>query len=121
MTTTVFVYGTLRSGGSQNHRMGSAKLLGPAWTLGALFRIDWYPGLVPDPAGSPVRGDLYEVDDATLSALDEFEGPEYRRESLPVRLADGSSTTADLWVWYGPTAPERLLVCGDWLATCGGE
>ena len=117
MKTTVFVYGTLRPGGSQNHRMAAARLLGPAWLHGALFQIDWYPGLVPDPAGSRVRGDLYEVDDATLCDLDAFEGSEYRRETLPVWLPDGTGTQADAWVWLGATPAERLLPDGDWLAS----
>ena len=116
MKTTVFVYGTLRPGGSQNHRMAAARLLGPAWVRGALYRIDWYPGLLPDSAGAPVRGDLYEVDEVTLRALDAFEGPEYRRETLPVSLPDGSKTAADAWVWLGVTPAERLLPDGDWLA-----
>ncbi len=51
----VFVYGTLRQGASNHFRLEGATTLGEAWVLGQLYRIDWYPGLLLDDDGIPVK------------------------------------------------------------------
>lgn len=123
-TLPVFVYGTLRQGGSHAHRMAGARWLGPAVVCGRLFRIAWYPGLRLDPAAGPVRGELWQVDDGHLAALDEFEGcapgncagGEFRRVRAAVRPASGGVQTAWVWEWIGTTAGLEELPGGDWLA-----
>ena len=69
----IFVYGTLRPGGSAEARMtGQGRWLGPATAMGRLYRISHYPGFVADTAGGVVQGALFEaVDpDALLAGLD---------------------------------------------------
>jgi gamma-glutamylcyclotransferase (GGCT)/AIG2-like uncharacterized protein YtfP len=118
----VFVYGTLRRGGSNHFRMAGAVFSGPAVVPGRLYQIDWYPGLVIDPAGDPVQGEVYEVGAAQLAALDEFEGvsaaevegSEYRRVQTLATLPDGSTTTVWVWEWIGPVDETRRM--SDWLA-----
>jgi hypothetical protein len=58
-----------------------------------------YPGIVAAP-GQEVGGLLYrDVAPDDLARLDLFEGAEYRREALPVTLADGSVLVAETYVW----------------------
>ncbi|WP_133648453.1 gamma-glutamylcyclotransferase family protein [Paraburkholderia flava] len=76
----VFVYGTLRAGevndigaAAARHDIAAPTLLGEASVRGRLFDFGSYPGLVIDGGGVPVRGDVYEVDDALVAVLDEIE------------------------------------------------
>lgn len=80
MMQKVFVYGTLRAGevndiGSAAARHGIAEptLLGSGTVRGHLYDFGKYPGLVVDTAGTPVRGDVYEIDEALMAVLDEIE------------------------------------------------
>lgn len=58
-----------------------------------------YPGIVAAP-GAEVAGLLYrDVGADDLARLDRFEGAEYRRDALPVTLADGSVLVAETYVW----------------------
>jgi gamma-glutamylcyclotransferase (GGCT)/AIG2-like uncharacterized protein YtfP len=58
-----------------------------------------YPGVVAAP-GQQVAGLLYrDVGPDDLARLDLFEGAEYRRDALPVTLADGSVLNAETYVW----------------------
>jgi gamma-glutamylcyclotransferase (GGCT)/AIG2-like uncharacterized protein YtfP len=58
-----------------------------------------YPGIVAAP-GQQVAGLLYrDVAPDDLARLDLFEGAEYRRDALPVTLADGSVAIAETYVW----------------------
>ncbi len=91
----VFVYGTLRRGASNHWRMEEAEFVGEAWVLGHLYPIDWYPGMVLDDDGVPVRGEVYRVGSELLGELDEFEGvrgevaDEYARVRTEVRRKEG--------------------------------
>ena len=70
----VFVYGTLRRGGSNHFRMAGAQFVSLGSITGRIYRIDWYPGLVLDPAGDEIYGEIYALDPEQLVALDIFEG-----------------------------------------------
>jgi len=76
MATLLFVYGTLKRGERNHHRLGAARFLRIARTLAKyrLYRIGWYPGLVVAADGSLIEGELWEVEVATLRDLDEYEG-----------------------------------------------
>lgn len=128
----VFVYGTLRRGGSNAHRMDGAGFVGEARVRGRLYRISWYPGLVLDPTAGWVDGEIWEVTAEQLRALDEFEGlpegeregVEYRRVAASVVPADregvwnewrGRGTAAWVWEWKGPTDERHRISNGDWL------
>lgn len=81
----LFVYGTLKRGGSNHGQLAGQKFLGEAHTTPGytLYALGDYPGLAveaDDRRG--VKGELWLVDEAALARLDEFEGvPEglYRR------------------------------------------
>lgn len=119
----VFVYGTLRRGGSNAFRMDGAEWVGPATVGGALYRISWYPGLVLDDEGR-VTGEVYRVGPELLRALDEFEGlaageiegSEYRRVKVEALLGEGEELEAWVYEWKGAFDEDERIQSGDWLA-----
>lgn len=115
---SVFVYGTLRSGGSNHFRMAGAKFARTALVRGRLYGIDWFPGLILDATGDEVIGEVYEVEAASLDSLDAFEGPQYRRvmAELCKNGDDPSAQSAWLWVWLGPVDESRRILTGDWFS-----
>jgi len=117
----VFVYGTLRRGGSNHFRMAGSEPVTPGTVRGKMYRISWYPGLVLGPEGQ-VAGEVYAVGDEQLRALDEFEGvsadeegSEYRRVKTVVTAPDGSTVEAWVWEWIGLVDEARVVGQGDWL------
>lgn len=123
----VFVYGTLRRGGSNAFRMDGAEFVGKGRVEGKLHVITWYPGLIPGSGLGWVTGEVYRVGPDQMKALDEFEGlsageiegSEYRRVKVPARI-DGSSgeETGQVWIyeWKGPVDEAKRIPSGDWLA-----
>jgi len=76
----VFVYGTLRAGeindineAAARHDIAEPMLVGRATVRGHLFDFGAYPGLLPDEAGPPVCGDVYEIAPELIAVLDEIE------------------------------------------------
>jgi gamma-glutamylcyclotransferase (GGCT)/AIG2-like uncharacterized protein YtfP len=133
----LFVYGTLREGGSHHGwllRTHPEGLTG-AWIAGSLFHLPaGYPALVPgaEPEGPPpaagwVRGDFVGYEDETdlesaLADLDPLEGVEeglFTREVLPVLLEGGHRYQAWVYVFHVERLPrlQREAVevpGGDW-------
>lgn len=125
--TRVFVYGTLRRGGSNHFRMAGAEFLCAGSVLGRLYQIDWFPGLILDATGDPITGEVFEVGGDLLAALDAFEGvaadesqSEYRRVTATVRIEDGAEPLdADVWEWLGEVDESQRMKGGDWLEAFG--
>lgn len=142
----VFVYGTLRRGGSNdiNLRKPAPRFVGTASLQGRLYDLGSYPGLIvasPEASvGSAVKvtGEVYAVLPALEQNLDELEGlvpvptGEYckRWMSLEVSLQANTALTlgaacvqqALLCIVY-EINPKRTLACalvesGDWIAHC---
>lgn len=86
----IFVYGTLKRGGSNHQLMAGQKFLGAARTPPGfrLYALDGHPGMIPkadDRDG--ITGEVWSVDAACLAQLDLFEGLVeglYRR--VPIKL-----------------------------------
>lgn len=116
----VFVYGTLRRGGSNHFRMAHARFVAEGAVRGKLYRIDWYPGFVADENAGLVKGEIFRADGATMAELDEFEGGEYRRVKIAVEVGEGIGAEAVLvawiWEWLGEAREDRRIVSGDWIA-----
>lgn len=131
--TPVFVYGTLRPGGT-NHApvLGGRVASWEAAVLPAalLYHGPGYPYAVDGPAGAEVRGELVHplpgVHEAVLADLDRLEeyvpgDPDslYERVRREVVTSDGRRTAA--WVYLaGPavrgalSATGRRVAGGDW-------
>jgi gamma-glutamylcyclotransferase (GGCT)/AIG2-like uncharacterized protein YtfP len=100
------VYGTLAPGES-NHWVVS-RIAGD-WVDGVIngyvFEITWgpaegYEGFVPDAEGPEVQVAvlLSEQLERSWREIDDFEGQGYERRRLPVRLADGRTIEANIYV-----------------------
>jgi gamma-glutamylcyclotransferase (GGCT)/AIG2-like uncharacterized protein YtfP len=119
----VFVYGTLRRGGSNHFRMAGAEFISTGTIMGRMYKIDWYPGLVLDEAGGEISGEVYSVDHELFAALDAFEGistgesegSEYRRVQATVVQQNSETLTAWVWEWCGVVSEDRRISAGDWL------
>ena len=85
----LFVYGTLKRGGSRHSLLKGCPFLGRALAKGfALYDLGAYPGMVP--GDGVVRGEVYEIPEGLLRELDWVEGAPFlfRRELIEVVLED---------------------------------
>jgi gamma-glutamylcyclotransferase (GGCT)/AIG2-like uncharacterized protein YtfP len=86
----IFVYGTLKHGGSNHHFMASGSFSGNAQTPPGftLYEIAGYPGMVREHGDREgVRGEVWRVDEECLADLDVLEGVAeglYSREIVPL-------------------------------------
>ena len=127
----LFVYGTLRrSANSEMHQLLTrhADFVAEATCQGRLYKIDYYPGVVPsdDPAHR-VKGEVYALHApaTVLPALDAYEecGPgfaeptEYVREKQEVVLSTGRKLIAWVYVYKRSTQGIAAIDSGDFLAT----
>ena len=107
MAKPFFFYGTLQRDLAHGEAARLVANLGegvPASVRGALFAIDdpqgCYPVLVR--AGSRwVKGRVVDCPDdrCWLAQMDAYEGPEYRRHPMRVRMADGSNVLAEAYIY----------------------
>jgi gamma-glutamylcyclotransferase (GGCT)/AIG2-like uncharacterized protein YtfP len=101
--TLVFVYGTLKRGGTNHHHLAGQEFVAPARTLPRyrLHRVSDYPGLVAAAdATTGITGEVWSVDDDCLAELDRFEGTDqglYRRERV---LLDGAFPDAQVQAYF---------------------
>jgi gamma-glutamylcyclotransferase (GGCT)/AIG2-like uncharacterized protein YtfP len=72
-----------------------------------------YPGAVP--STERLLGEIFQLEETLLAALDEYEGSEFERALVRADLASGRAL--DCWIyWYVGPARGRLIASGDWLA-----
>lgn len=127
----LFVYGTLRRGGSNDiagfvpgtRRVAMAKVRGTLYALGT------YPALVLDPVAGFVRGEIYAIPAdgwERLDALEEVVTPdrpdgEYFRLVAPARCDDGTLLDCQIYV-ANPARLDlsRIIAGGDWIAHTAG-
>lgn len=117
MTHTVFVYGSLLSG-LGNHGLlvrNNARALGQGSTRAAFTMISLgaFPGVI-ESGDTAVTGELYEVDDRGLAALDMLEsnGRFYTRAEHEIDTDSGSVVA---WIYLLPVSylAERSSRIGD--------
>jgi gamma-glutamylcyclotransferase (GGCT)/AIG2-like uncharacterized protein YtfP len=113
-TFLLFVYGTLKRGGALHGPLAGQLYRGEARTqpLYALLHLGEYPGLVEVGAGGQVvRGELYEVECALLSLLDEIEAAPGLFDLGPVELEAGPA-----WAYFYQPDPSGLpgIESGAW-------
>jgi gamma-glutamylcyclotransferase (GGCT)/AIG2-like uncharacterized protein YtfP len=109
----LFVYGTLRRGSDNQFAQllaGRGQFVGAARVPGRLYDLGSYPGAVPsDQPDQWIHGEVFSLDDALLTALDEYEGAEFERAMV------SATEPLDCWIyWYVGSAPDRLIASGDW-------
>jgi gamma-glutamylcyclotransferase (GGCT)/AIG2-like uncharacterized protein YtfP len=126
----LFVYGTLRS--PSNHQMQRylaqyTTLVGEGTIRGELYDLGNYPGVwIPEGGMDRVMGEVHELNEATATevwqSLDVYEmcgaaDPEphlYRRETVVVSLADGSTTEGVVYVLNVLPMHARKIPSGDY-------
>jgi len=115
MASRLFVYGSLLSGEPAHPLLAGARFLGRARTASGfeLLNLGDYPALLR--AGeAQVHGELYEVSDEILAAVDVYEGcPEiYARQ----RIALDGGGEAEAYVMSSEEDARSLprVTSGDW-------
>ncbi|CAH0528893.1 gamma-glutamylcyclotransferase family protein [Vibrio hippocampi] len=99
---TVFVYGSLKQGFSNDHLMAEAKYLGDGTTQSSdyhLVSLGSYPAALKH-GRHPIVGELYQVDDNTFHHLDLLEEhPDfYCREWVAIEDSNGEKVAAWLYI-----------------------
>lgn len=116
----LFVYGTLQSSFINewsNFLNAHAQLMGNAHINGDLYKIDFYPGVIPNSnPESKVYGELYfsENMNEILEKLDEYEGcttndplpHEFKRITIPVNI---NNEVIDGWCYVYTFTAESLI------------
>lgn len=125
----LFVYGTLRrdTNGQMYHLLARyTDFVGEATFQGKLYMVDYYPGIVPsEDIDDLVLGEVYRLrsPNYVLSRLDQYEEcgraflepTEYIRRTERVRLHDGRTIAAWVYVYNRPTNKLHLIESGDFL------
>lgn len=109
----LFVYGSLMKNRWNHGFMENAEFIGEAVLHDyALYHLITYPAIKPE-AGAKVKGELYEVDEAMLPALDDLEdeGSEYQRTLVKIQL--GNETVEASAYVYLLTVDESRRIAYD--------
>lgn len=122
----VFVYGTLKQGHGNHQRLLTNSTLVNMGSIEGfdLYDLGCYPAIVPHkevPLTDKVFGELYEVDDLTLTKLDGLEGYRggyngfYDRKTVQVTTVDGD--VEDALVYFMRSKPNdnvSVILEGVW-------
>lgn len=119
----VFVYGTLRRGGSNdiNLLQPPPQWRGRAAIAGTMYDFGRYPGVVLGGADL-VQGEVYTVTPALLAVLDEIEEiypqqrDEYFRREIPVEVAGATLGCVVYEINPRYVAGRERIASGDWIA-----
>jgi gamma-glutamylcyclotransferase (GGCT)/AIG2-like uncharacterized protein YtfP len=92
----LFVYGSLKRGLVHHDQLAAAVFESEAETAPgyALYVVGDYPALVLDGGAGHVQGEVYQVGEELLAALDVFEDCPRLYQRVCVRLADGREALA---------------------------
>lgn len=110
----LFVYGTLKRGGSNHHFLHGQKFVADARTAPGfrLYALDGFSGLVTQPDDrAGVIGEVWSVESAALVHLDALEGLDeglYRREPIPL-LAPFATQRVEAYLYARSIAGRRDL------------
>ena len=116
----VFVYGTLKAGGSNHHFMEGQTLVGDAQTAPGfqLIHLGSYPGMVTVPnSAESVVGEVWRIDSKCLAQLDALEGIDeglYRRESINL-LAPFTNENVQTYLYAQSIAGRPSIPNGRWI------
>ncbi|MFA0960269.1 gamma-glutamylcyclotransferase [Roseivirga sp. BDSF3-8] len=115
----IFVYGTLRVGGSHHHLLGESTTIRKEHILDhyCMYSAGWYPVVVPDSdpdSHHSVVGDVISIHTDLVPKLDVYEGNEFTRKQIEL---DGIKEP--VWIYLlkdsEDTDSYTPLESGDWL------
>lgn len=116
MKHNIFVYGTLKRGSSNHNLLTGQKFIAVARTqpLYRLYALASYPAMVEAPQnGLSIKGEIWEVDEAQIPALDELEDVAhgmYKRVPIPL-LPPNDTLVVEGYVYLLSIAGRRD--CGE--------
>lgn len=114
----VFVYGTLKRGGSNHHFLEGQRFLSTASTLTgyALYDLQGYPGMVLAPLdGERITGELWAVTARCLIDLDRLEGTaEGLYQRVPITLAEPVGIAGVETYLYARSVTGRKRIGSSW-------
>ena len=125
----LFVYGSLRrdfSSPASRVLDDHAEYIGEAIFQGKLYKIDWYPGVVPSvDLDDKVLGEVYKINnrEEVHPNLDRYEGcspadPKphaFARKESRVRLKSGDEITAWIYLYEWTVDDKERIPSGDYL------
>lgn len=117
--TLVFVYGTLKRGGSNHAHLAGQTFLGSGRTVPGfqLHDLGDYPGMIAAPDDRDgVSGEIWSVDSRCLARLDVLEGTAeglYRRERVPL-LPPFDSARVEAYLYALGMTGRPLIPGGTW-------
>lgn len=114
MQHRIFVYGTLRRGGTNHYLLRFATFLGTYTTPAMFTMIDFgeYPGIIAR-GQTAIRGEIYQISARLLKRLDILE--QYPRVYGRLLL---NTPAGDAWAYVLVHRPRRAKTkaSGDWFA-----
>lgn len=115
MKHRVFVYGSLKRGFHNHAILKEATIVGRGFAEGfLLYSLGSFPAAIG--GSGTVQGELYEVDDQTLQALDRLEGHPhmYKRKETTcfIPVMNGSLPCAIYEYQHQPRG--KAIASGDW-------
>lgn len=117
MRARVFVYGTLRRGGSNHELLAQARFLGEHWTEATFSMLDVgpYPGVV-EGGETEILGEVFQVNPAQFRRLDQLE--DYPRSYTRQPIA---TPWGEAWIYLYRLRGQRLptVPSGDWFRRVG--
>lgn len=115
----VFVYGSLMRGFGNHGLLESSAFISEATAEGLrLYTLGAFPAVLSgDDGDSPVRGEVYSVDDETLARLDRLEGHPnfYRRERKEVWVENYNAYLPCYYYHFQSSIqPSAYIESGSW-------
>ena len=116
----LFVYGTLLKGMERESLLNVSQYISPAMLQAQLFDLGDYPGMKV--GKGVVVGELYEIDQVTLDALDRLEGYRpyrdkdslYLRREVEIQRMDGVGVQASCYFYNHGVKNQNLIINGDY-------
>ena len=115
----LFVYGTLRVGGSHHHLLGEASVIHKGYALPGygMYSAGWYPVVVAEQdSPTQVVGDVIGIQADLIPKLDVYEGNEFTRKQIEIPQIKGT-----VWIYLLKDSEDvssyKPVPGGDWLAS----
>jgi len=109
--TRLFVYGTLRRGSNNKHAKmlaGQSEFIGTGRMRGRVYDFGRYPAAVSsDRPDEWVHGELFRLFEPAkiFKALDAYEGSEFSRTMVTIRLDSGEEMDSWVYLYQGRRIP----------------
>lgn len=117
----LFVYGTLLSAAAKNrysrYLSARADLVGRALLPGRLYGLKRYPCMRPPQTEDDwIAGEIFRLrtPNQTLTVLDDYEGPDYRRVRRWATREDGRAVSCWVYEFVRPVPWQRRIPSGSW-------